>query len=311
MKNIILTITLLFSLSTYSQVQKNNEKPTFQIGVEGTYYDNECLDNFENVKFNYEPESFDWSIDDFSLDLYCSRENIDYNFSTFDGRFTINFEFLKFSAQDIVVMPNYIVTNKYERIVEEYQKISDSISILEKYYNNGRLMLAGRFEHIEKRRKTLVKPVDRWYLLSENGKYILVGYPKNKSDDLLLNWSVFKNEGIVEIDRFRNDFRELLLSDEYTYLVSDEDSVFPVFEIRDEFGEGELVQSVNLTDDFIVEEYNLPYKSFPYDLEFDYWIYFPNVEQTLLNEKNFFVLVENGDKIKLLDAFNKLNNMND
>ena len=172
-------------------------------------------------------------------------------------------------------------------------------------------MLAGRIEHIEKRRKTLLKPVDRWYLLSENGKYILVGYPKNKSDDLLLNWRVFKNEGIVEIDRYRNELRELLLSDEYTYLVSDEDSVFPVFEIRDEYGNGELVRSVNLTDDFIVEEFKLPYKSFPYDLAFDYWIYFPNDEQTLLNEKNFFVLVENGDKIKLLDAFNKLNNMND
>tara|TARA_Y100000589_G_scaffold330843_1_gene381851 strand:- start:65 stop:994 length:930 start_codon:yes stop_codon:yes gene_type:complete len=309
MRYIILILTLLFSLSTYSQVQKNNEKSTIQLGVEGTYdYDSECLDNFENVKFNYEPKSFFWGIDDFGLDLYCSRENIDYNFSTFDGRFTIN---LRFFDKDIITLPDYFVTNKYERIVEEYEQISDSISTLKKYYNNGRLMLAGRIEHIEKRRKTLLKPVDRWYLLSENGKYILVGYPKNKSEDLLLNWRVFKNEGIVEIDKFRNDLRELLLSDEYTYLVSDEDYVFPVFEIRDEYGNGELVQSVNLTDNFIVEEFNLPYKSFPYDLAFDYWIDFPNVEQTLLNEKNFFVLVENGDKIKLLDAFNKLNNMND
>ena len=304
MRYIILALTLLFSLSTYSQVQKNNEKPTIQLGVEGTY-DSECLDDFEFVKFNYEPKSFFWGIDNFGLDLYCSRENIDYNFSTFDGRFTINFDFFF----NINFFPNYIVTNKYERIVEEYEQISDSISTLKKYYNNGRLMLAGRIEHIEKRRKTLLKPVDRWYLLSENGKYILVGYPKNKSDDLLLNWRVFKNEGIVEIDRSRNELRELLLSDEYTYLVSDEDSVFPVFEIRDEYGE--LVQSVNLTDDFIVEEFKLPYKSFPYHLEFGYWRDFPNDEQTLLNEKNFFVLVENGDKIKLLDAFNKLNNMND
>lgn len=305
MRYIILTLTLLFSLSTYSQEQKSNEKPTIQLGVEGTL-DNKCLDNFENVKFNYEPESFYWGIDDFDLDLYCSRENIYYNFSTFDGRFTINFEFLDYFND--IILPNYIVTNKYERIVEEYEQISDSISTLKKYYNNGRLMLAGRIEHIEKRRKTLLKPVDRWYLLSENGKYILVGYPKNKSDDLLLNWRIFKNESIVEIDKLRSEFRELLISNEY-YLVSDEDSVFPVFEIRDEYGE--LQEIINLTDGFIVEEFKLPYKSFPYDLEFDYWIEFPNDEQTLLNEKNFFVLVENGDKIKLLDAFNKLNNMND
>ena len=304
MRYIILALTLLFSLSTYSQVQKNNEKPTIQLGVEGTY-DSECLDDFEFVKFNYEPKSFFWGIDNFGLDLYCSRENIDYNFSTFDGRFTINFDFFF----NINFFPNYNVTNKYERTVEEYEQISDSISTLKKYYNNGRLMLAGRIEHIEKRRKTLYKSVDRWYLLSENGKYILVGYPKNKSDDLLLNWRIFKNESIVEIDKLRSEYEEFLLSDEYTYLVSDEDSVFPVFEIRDEYGE--LVQSVNLTDDFIVEEFKLPYKSFPYDLAFDYWIDFPNDEQTLLNEKNFFVLVENGDKIKLLDAFNKLNNMND
>ena len=169
-------------------------------------------------------------------------------------------------------------------------------------------MLAGRIEYIEKRRKTLVKPVDRWYLLSENGKYILVGYPKNKSDDLLLNWRIFKNESIVEIDKIRSEYGEFLLSEE-RYSVSDDDSVFPVFEIYDVYGE--LVESVNLTDDLIVNEFNLPYKSFPNDLEFDYWIDFPNDEQTLLNEKNFFVLVENGDKIKLSDTFNKLNNMND
>ena len=190
MRYIILILTLLFSLSTYSQVQKNNEKSTIQLGVEGTYdYDSECLDNFENVKFNYEPKSFFWGIDDFGLDLYCSRENIDYNFSTFDGRFTIN---LRFFDKDIITLPDYFVTNKYERIVEEYEQISDSISTLKKYYNNGRLMLAGRIEHIEKRRKTLLKPVDRWYLLSENGKYILVGYPKNKSEDSPL--------GLISID---------------------------------------------------------------------------------------------------------------
>ena len=305
MRYIILTLTLLFSLSTYSQVQKSNEKSTFQLGVEGTY-DNECLDNFENVKFNYEPESFYWGIDDFDLDLYCSRENIDYNFSTFDGRFTINFEFLDYFND--IIHPNYIVTNKYERTVEKYRPISENIYTLEKYYNNGRLMLAGRMEYTEKRRKTLVKPVDRWYLLSENGKYILVGYPKNKSDDLLLNWRIFKNESIVEIDKLRSEYEEFLLS-EGGFSVSGDDSVFPVFEIYDEYGE--LVESVSLTDDFIVEYYLLPYKSFPNDLEFDYWIEFPNDEQTLLNEKNFFVFVENGDKIKLLDAYNKLNNMND
>lgn len=305
MRYIILTLTLLFSLSTYSQVQKSNEKSTFQLGVEGTY-DNECLDNFENVKFNYEPESFYWGIDDFDLDLYCSRENIDYNFSTFDGRFTINFEFLDYFND--IIHPNYIVTNKYERTVEKYRPISENIYTLEKYYNNGRLMLAGRMEYTEKRRKTLVKPVDRWYLLSENGKYILVGYPKNKSDDLLLNWRIFKNESIVEIDKLRSEYDEFLLS-EGGFSVSGDDSVFPVFEIYDEYGE--LVESVSLTDDFIVEYYLLPYKSFPNDLEFDYWIEFPNDEQTLLNEKNFFVFVENGDKIKLLDAYNKLNNMND
>ena len=305
MRYIILTLTLLFSLSTYSQVQKSNEKPTFQLGVEGTY-DSECLDNFENVKFNYEPESFYWGIDDFDLDLYCSRENIDYNFSTFDGRFTINFEFLDYFND--IIHPNYIVTNKYERTVEKYRPISENIYTLEKYYNNGRLMLAGRMEYTEKRRKTLVKPVDRWYLLSENGKYILVGYPKNKSDDLLLNWRIFKNESIVEIDKLRSEYEEFLLS-EGGFSVSGDDSVFPVFEIYDEYGE--LVESVSLTDDFIVEYYLLPYKSFPNDLEFDYWIEFPNDEQTLLNEKNFFVFVENGDKIKLLDAYNKLNNMND
>ena len=114
MRYIILTLTLLFSLSTYSQEQKSNEKPTIQLGVEGTL-DNKCLDNFENVKFNYEPESFYWGIDDFDLDLYCSRENIYYNFSTFDGRFTINFEFLDYFND--IILPNYIVTNKYERIV--------------------------------------------------------------------------------------------------------------------------------------------------------------------------------------------------
>ena len=171
-------------------------------------------------------------------------------------------------------------------------------------------MLAGRIEHIEKRRKTLVKPVDRWYLLSENGKYILVGYPKNKSDDLLLNWRIFKNESIEKINEFRDLTNEAFLEEDGFINTSTDDIAFPVFERYDEYTQS--VEVFELTDDFIVKEYNLnQYKSFPLDLEFDYWIDFPNAEQALLNEKNFFVLVENGDKIKLLDAFNKLNNMND
>ena len=308
MRYIILTLTFLFSLSTYSQVQKNNEKPTIQLGVEGTS-NNECLDNFENVNFNYEPKSFYWGIDDFGLDLYCSRENIDYNFSTLDGRFSINFEFLNSSDDEIIILPNYIVTNKYERIVEEYEaSFSEKFSTLKKYYNNGRLMLAGRIENIEKRRKTLLKPVDRWYLLSENGKYILVGYPKNKSDDILLNWRIFKNENIEKINEFRDLTIEAALEGGFINISTD-DIAFPVFERYDEYTQS--LEVLELTDDFLVKEYDLNNKYFALDLDFYFWEYNPNYEQTLLNEKNLFVFIENGDKINLLDAFNKLNNMKD
>ena len=42
-----------------------------------------------------------------------------------------------------------------------------------------------------------------------------------------------------------------------------------------------------------------------------YFYDYDDYKNTLLNEKNGYVLVENGDNIKLLDAYNKLNSMND
>jgi len=303
MRYIILTLTLLFSLSSYSQDQiAKEDRFSTSSGSSGSF---ECEHYFEDLSFNYLPESFFGSVDRFYIDFFCSNYS-NHTVSTFDGKYTVNFE----SSEDDELVKNlkssyYDVTNKYNLTLESFTPVySDSTFILDKYYENGRLMLTGSLEKIEKRKKSKIQPRDKWYLLSENGKHIMVGYSKYNSVDVLLNWRIFKNENIEIINKVRDDYVELLLEEGFK-IVSPKLMAFPTLEIIDE---GE-VYKYELNDNFINEEMGMDYKLFP--ISYFYFYNDDDFKNTLLNEKNGYVLVENGDKIKLLDAYNKLNSMND
>ena len=297
MRYIILTLTLLFSLSSYSQDEKTRE---FEfIKTSGSTGNFECEHDFEELSFNYLPESFFGSVDGFYIDSFCPGY---LTVSTFDGKYTVNFDSAEDEWAKNLKSSYYDVRNKYDLIIESFTPASESAFILDKYYENGRLMLAGSLEKIEKRKRSKIQPRDKWYLLSENGKYIMVGFPKFNSYDNLLNWRIFKNENIEIINKLRDDYLEVLLEEGFK-IVSPKLMAFPILEIIDE---GEVYE-FELNDNFINKEMNLSYKLFPSS----YSYFYDDINNTLLNEKNGYVLVENGDKIKLLDAYNKLNSMND
>lgn len=300
MRYIILTLALLFSLSSYSQEQIAKEELFSEFsGSSGSF---ECEHDFEELSFNYLPESFFGSIDRFYIDSFCSDYSIN-TVSTFDGKYTVDFNFYEDDERVKNLKSSYYnVTNKYNLTLETFIPMaSENTFILDKYYENGRLMLAGSLEKIEKRKRSKIQPIDKWYLLSENGKHIMVGYPKYNSFDVLLNWRIFKDENIETINKLRDDYVEVLLEGGFK-IVSPKLMAFPTLET---IYEGE-VYKIELDDNFINKEMNLSFELFDY-FNFDDDDYMNN----LLNEKNGYVLVENGDKIKLLDAYNKINSMND
>ena len=155
MRYIILTITFLFSLSSYSQDQIGKEdRFSKSSGSTGSI---ECEHDFEDLSFNLLPESFFGNVDRFYIDPFCYDNSSDYredlSVSTFDGKYVVNFE----SYNDDLWIQNlkssyYYVRNKDNLTLESFTP-TDSIFILDKYYENGRLMLTGSLEKMQMRQK--------------------------------------------------------------------------------------------------------------------------------------------------------------